>query len=512
MKSIHILTLLSFFIALRPSMGFGTNYFVSEQGSNDRSGLELSEAFATIQYAVGKVEAGDSIWVENGNYKGFVIKKYALPEMPIYIGALGEDVWITTGSDADKGRKFGIFIDSASHIVVSGFKITDVEDHGIKVTKSSFITLHKNTFAIVGGIGKKRFDGLLVGRTDDLIVSENKSFGNRVGLNISDNGDRPVIKGNEVYDNFLSGIFVAGDPTYGGDGLISKAIISHNILYNNGRSSAAINLDGAPEAVIFNNLICDNHNTGIALTQSSGSGPSHSALIYNNTIINMEDARWNIFINKGSYGAKIYNNILLNFRTDKGAIGLEPGSDFGFFSDHNLLSNRLGPNGDDPNIIYPLSKWQKCFGWDLNSQVAENPMELFVDFFEKDFSLKGSSSAVNAGSNIVADWVIDDITGTPRDIKIDIGAYEFQLPAHIESKITVRPFKIRVQNEQLVFEDLDIQDQIILFNIEGKILAQSESLNGNLWKFPINELSGKLILYRIVSPSFKKIHTGKILL
>jgi hypothetical protein len=106
------------------------------------------------------------------------------------------------------------------------------------------------------------------------------------------------------------GIQINADESQGGDGISTDPEIYGNIIYENGLGGGAgINLDGVQGALIYNNLLYQNHATGISLFQEDGAEPSIDADIVYNTIINASDARWCILAVNGSTGAQVYNNI-----------------------------------------------------------------------------------------------------------------------------------------------------------------------------------------------------------
>ena len=66
------------------------------------------------------------------------------------------------------------------------------------------------------------------------------------------------------------------------------------------RGGSAINGDGVADSVIRNNVLDDNHASGISLYQIDGGAPSTGNLVVNNTIRMATTARWAINIQDGS--------------------------------------------------------------------------------------------------------------------------------------------------------------------------------------------------------------------
>jgi hypothetical protein len=99
-------------------------------------------------------------------------------------------------------------------------------------------------------------------------------------------------------------------------------------------------------ALIYNNLLFENHATGIALFQIDGGGPSSNAIIVHNTILQASDGRWAILIVNGATGAQIFNNIIINQHPWRGSIVVNPDGLPGFQSNYNILSNSMNASGD----------------------------------------------------------------------------------------------------------------------------------------------------------------------
>jgi hypothetical protein len=133
-----------------------------------------------------------------------------------------------------------------------------------------------------------------------------------------------------------------GDLSMGDDGIISNAIVAGNIIHDNGAGGgSAINMDCVQDSKIFNNLIYNNHATGIAMYQIDGAEGSKNNKIFNNTIIHPTNGRWAVLVANASTGNTIYNNILINNHSFRGSICLDEESKPGFVSDYNLVVNRL---------------------------------------------------------------------------------------------------------------------------------------------------------------------------
>ena len=395
-----------------------TTYYVSENGNNSNNGLTPQTAFETLQHAADVVTSGDSVLVLQGNYVGFDVRKIGSQDSPIVFKAIENSVAIDTRNSVTSD---GINIENTSWIVIEGFEVKDQPRAGIRAAVSNFITI-KNNYCH----NNQRW-GIFTGFTDDLTVENNTcSFSvEEHGIYVSNSSDRPIIRNNHSFNNNGCGIHMNGDISMGGDGIISNAVVEGNILHDNGiGGGSAINMDGVQNSEIFNNLIYNNHATGIAMYQIDGGDASKNNKVYNNTIIQPADGRWCFISVDGSTGNTLYNNILINHHGFRGSIAIDAASANGFISDYNILVNRL--SDDDGNSNMTLTQWQSL-GYDLNSMIADPEEQIFVDHTNGDFHLVQNAQAVDAGTNLVLPTVFEDLDNIsrPQGSDFDIGCYEF---------------------------------------------------------------------------------------
>jgi hypothetical protein len=183
-------------------------------------------------------------------------------------------------------------------------------------------------------------------------------------------------------------------------------------------------MDGVQDSEIFNNLIYNNHATGIAMYQIDGGDASKNNKVYNNTIIQPSDGRWNIIAVNGSTGNTLYNNILISHHSFRGSIAIDAASTTGFVSDYNILVNRL--SDDDGSSNMTLTQWQ-ALGYDIHSMIADPENQIFVDYTNGNYHLLQNAQAVDAGTNLVLPTVFEDLDNIPRPkgLGFDIGCYEY---------------------------------------------------------------------------------------
>ncbi|HXJ36287.1 MAG TPA: right-handed parallel beta-helix repeat-containing protein, partial [Candidatus Eisenbacteria bacterium] len=379
------------------------DYWVKNGGSDGADGLSMATAWATLGHAAGVVNAGDTVHVLDGSYQGFYLDRSGSPGSPITFHAEGPNVQIT----ADNGTTpDGINVEGAAYVVLDGFVANGRTRAGIRVAVSQFVTVRN---CRTGNNGRW---GIFSGFADDLTIEDNETYGSVLehGIYVSNTCTRPIVRRNHVHDNHGNGIHMNGDLSQGGAGIITNALVERNVIHGNGvGGGSGINMDGAQNGVIRNNLLYDNHASGISLYQIDGATGSTGNLVVNNTIVNASDGRWCVNINGGSTGNRVVNNILYNLHSFRGAITIGPDSRAGFTSDDNAVIDRMSL--DDGDTVVSLATWQGQ-GYDLHSFVA-TPTDLFV-VPGSDFHLKQDSPALDAGS--VADAPSVDLDGNPRPV------------------------------------------------------------------------------------------------
>ena len=288
---------------------YAENYYVSISGDNANTGTKFAP-FRNIQYAVSKLEAGDTIFIKSGIYNERIILNgvngtennyITLRNYPENTSVMIDGVHYITPENASvtidgvnkkwdnrwegllhiygskyiqiKGLKLrnsygaGFLVDNSEYIKIENSKTSDTFSSGIGVWGSSDITINNNeiTKACSGG-GE---ESITLSRTHYSDVSRNK---------ITNNGSADGVQAGE---NGGEGIDVKEGSSY--------INVFENEVHNlNGRIGIYIDAWDQPthDISVFNNVVHNIHNeSGIALAcELGGNGRLDDIFIYNNVV------------------------------------------------------------------------------------------------------------------------------------------------------------------------------------------------------------------------------------
>jgi parallel beta-helix repeat protein len=401
----------------------GAQFFVATYGSNAAAGT-ADAPWQTLQFAADRVAPGDRVVVRPGAYTGFYLDTSGTPAAPIeFLAEPGVLINQRNTTTPD-----GINLEGASHILIDGFAVTGMERAGVRSVGFPSNFAEHVTVRNVHAYNNARW-GIFTGHVDDLLIESNVASGSAIehGIYVSNSGDRPVIRDNLIFDNHGSGIHMNGDLSQGGDGIISHALVSRNVIYNNAApdpmnnlgGGSGINMDGVQNSRIENNLLYNNHASGISLYSIDGAQGSIGNVVVNNTVHQPSNGRWALNIKDGSTGNTALNNILISDHAFRGAIDISADSMNGFVSDYNVVISRFNAGSGTMS----LAQWQAQTGNDAHSSVA-NATSLFVNPGAADYHLRANSPAVNEGTATHAPAVDFEGDARPANGAYDIGADE----------------------------------------------------------------------------------------
>ncbi len=476
-----------------PGILFATNYYVANWGNDQNNGRSWDSAFATTQRAANTVAIGDSVFVANGDYVGFDLRRGGSQTLPIVFKAFGDSVRITRRNGVTPD---GVNVENANWVVIDGFKLIGIERAGIRVAVAQHVTVRNNVCDRNGRWG------IFTGFADYAIIERNecKNSQQEHGIYFSNSADHPIIRYNKSHHNNSCGIHMNGDSTMGGDGLITDATVEGNIVYENGvAGGSGVNCDGVAESKFFNNLLYMNHASGISLYKIDASAGSYNNKIYNNTIVNASNGRWCLNINTQSRGDTVYNNILINLHPSRGSIVIDSSSIPGYHSDYNIVINRLSNNGG--NTVITLAAWQQL-GYDRHSMLAEPLDSIFRNWSIGDYHLRQNSQAIDSGTSRVLPIVRYDLDSImrPQGNGFDIGAYE-HIPTSVYDEYTNRikkPIPLILCTANFVdFINIENGSRVRIYNLAGSRVKDFKINSTDDSRWDTKDVASGIYLYTV---------------
>jgi len=418
------------------SGSYATTYYVATTGSNSNEGI-LASPWKTLSYSVGRLIAGDILYVRGGTYVESVnIANSGTAASPIIISSFTGESPVIDGQNTYPNWNWGALVNLAgSYIYFSGFEVKNTSnlnargitlngDHG-KVSLCNVHHTYQNGILISGDYGivedSKVWQSCLNNNTGSATIWASGLSAARDPINgITDNA---IIRRNIVYNNWGEGL-----STYEAEGTLiednivydnwaqilyisdaSNVVCRRNLFYNSssyisGRTipvsaSLADEVSSVPRSTnnqIINNLFLNTPFKAFYWTLVPGSGLTN-AFIANNTFVNSP-----IYTGTINSGSSIKNNIF----TTSGTIN----STSGITWSNNLWqvtqpANAVGTNDvhADPVLILTGST---------------SPGQLTGAYFQ----FSPSSPAINKA--LVLTEVTDDYFKNVRSSSPDIGGFE----------------------------------------------------------------------------------------
>jgi len=394
------------------TLSYATKW-VSNEGSDVTGDGSAASPWHSLQHAADNVGPGDYVIVKPGNYWGFQMTTDGKPDARITFHAMAG---VNIDAPNPENNLDGINLEGADFVTIEGFNVADMPRAGLRSVNNDGVILRGNHS------DHNTMWGILTGWSENIIVENNVASRSQVehGIYISNSADGAIVRNNIVWGNNDSGIQFNADAYLPGDGIHSNNLIEGNVIYGNGvGGGAAINLDGVQDSIIRNNLLYDNHATGIVLYVGFAADGSKNNLVANNTVVMAEDARWALLMTDGSSGNIVVNNILLNKNPNRGSMTVEHNS-LPALSDHNVVQNLFQLDGYNNTF----AAWQTFSGGQDSHSIFASIDELFVDAANHNYHLKANSPAIDVGDPTYAPAVDIFQHARPAGAGVDIGAYE----------------------------------------------------------------------------------------
>jgi hypothetical protein len=428
-----------------------TIYYVSAtNGNNNNSGSKPEEPLRTIQAAINKVKAGDTIYIRTGTYSERLhIQKPGTTSEPILIAAYQNEKPVLEGGNLNIADDGGLItIHQSQAVTLQGLELRNSQGRGLLITKSSQITLEgcqihscqaggmqaDNTDQIriegcqfyrcarrfLAGPPTLVYDAVALRQCQDIHIEGNQIFENSSrGITIWTGCEKAVVQNNTCYDNRNGQIIVTSsvDVTIQGN-LCYHSGRSEFLTINKRRGAGIVKHDILPyrtggkwhtrDLKVINNIVA---GCGFGISNLSNRGKLTSTTIAHNTIVNSSEFGIKFSFENPSTNTFVENNLIASA------------------DDHSMARVK-----DINGIIWRHNLWSAFPG-----QWVHNPSS---DVVESDVGLVNISAPIEAGkltaepyklqaNSIAIDkgirnngGVIQDFWGNNRDNLPDLGATE----------------------------------------------------------------------------------------
>ncbi len=291
-----------------------TDYYVATDGTNAAVG-SISAPWATIQYGVDQLSAGDNLYIRAGTYMEKIeIGVSGTVSSRITIAAYQEEVVMIDGS-ADPSKIAILEIADQSYLTIQGLHFTNnkmLDAQGIlisgsgdgiylldnKVSDIDFSTDPNETVT-----STTNAQGIIVYGTNgtdaitDLKINNNEVYDCLLGfsesLAINGNVDGWEVIGNAVHDNSNIGIDIIGhEGEAPANDQARNGVIQNNTVYNclsPYATSGGIYVDGGKDIIIENNITYNN-GYGIEIGCENINKTTSGIIVRNNVIYNNQIA------------------------------------------------------------------------------------------------------------------------------------------------------------------------------------------------------------------------------
>lgn len=433
----------------------GTTYYVSAtNGNNNNPGNESDKPLRTIQAAINKTKAGDTIAVRAGTYaERLHIQKPGTVDAPLIIAAEGDGQVIIDGAGLPVPDDAAlVIVQQSQDIALVGLTICNSAGRGILISKSSRVTISGCTIELnyAGGVHAEQCDTLQVEKCDISKCAHrflaNDSPGTNAALSARQSKS-VVIQENLVHENSDEGIailvgcedvIVRKNTCYDNrNGQISVTssvgvLIDSNLCYHTGNEELLTLQGGRGPGItkndlarykaggtwhtrnlrVINNIVV---GCGTGFRSSRHGGQLTYFQLAHNTILNSTENSVEINLRKPGVLSYIENNLIAS--NGKPEIARVPNNS-GIIWRHNLWTQFPGPG-----IFNPVNDIVET-----NIGLADVNGPIIAGAVTADrFKLVDGSAAIDRGIRRQDNGEVD-FWGNRRDALPDLGAHEFPNP------------------------------------------------------------------------------------
>jgi parallel beta-helix repeat protein len=428
------------------------SYFVSTFGSDSADGSH-GAPWRTLQKAADVVAAGSTVYVRQGTYAGFTMRRSGTAPAPITFAAYPDEVPVVDGARA---VAYTVRLTGVRHVRLVGLTVVGgyAERHnggGVSIENSDSIEVSESV------ITRNKAFGIRSYNSTNVVIADNEITANATGIYIHQGGEGTRVTDNLIYDNTQMMVNTADVPD---DDVGAQAIalvrstgrvtIAGNLIWGNRAPSFDYGYDGGAFAIhaasnwtITDNITWDNRNvleTGTdalrtpcdngnftrnlnygATTEDRTVGMvlrcASNTLVANNTFNGLQYFVFAISHNRGSWGGSVDNLRVLN-----NIVSIATGEIFRIETDlpasveidNNLVSFTAGARlaaMAGRGSTASLATFRSWTGYEVHG-IEGDPG--YMDATVNDYRLRADSSAVDVGAIVAG--VSDLYSGARPDL------------------------------------------------------------------------------------------------
>ena len=457
--NVIIATVLTVVLVLATSLNAeasGTTYYVATDGNDSNPGT-IDRPFRTIQEAVDRAQAGDTVYVRAGTYvEKVTISNSGTATAPITVAAYPDEEavidgdWTLPTDDYPGGKWVPLVLITGDHVALDGFEVKNSRGRGVEIYEAQYCELRNLNIHHVWSSGiqdegeRSLVEDCKVWQACRSNAPPNRGVEDWPSGFVAVNHDHHTFRRNEVFNNHGEGMSVlrAGHVT-----------IEDNTIYDN--LTAQLYIDNGDNVTVQRNLIystddrefwrtSDAPGSGLAICDepySSSEPTGHDRTIVNNIIVGngVNIHYWQDLQGGGLKNDVIANNTLVEAvrSGDGGSIGIKIGS--GNHSDtrveNNIILQMAGSPAmvaDDPDLQFSHNLWSQSVSGRASSpnDVIGDPKlvnpnaERLPGSVSPDWYRLEESSPARDEARVIAE-ATEDFFGGTRGNNPDMGAHEY---------------------------------------------------------------------------------------
>jgi hypothetical protein len=428
-----------------------TTYFVSAtNGNNNNPGTQPEQALRTIQAAINKAQAGDTIYLRAGTYaERIYIQKPGAAGTPILISAYQEEKPVIDGANINFSDNMGlVVIDQSQSVTLQGLEIRNSRGRGVVVLKSSQVSIidcqvhscqaggvqayqseairvercrvYRCAWRFLAGTPSLLYTALATKGCKDVRIEQNEVFENSgIGISSWTGCEKVIIKKNTCYDNRNGQINVTSSV---------DVVVDGNLCYHSGRDTY-LNL--------YNRRGPGLTKHDVSAYRTGGKWHARNIQFTNNIVVGCGTGFENIMERGKMTSTTLAHNTIINSTEQAIKLGCDGPSTNTFIENNLILSvngGEMAKTKKTDGIVWRHNLWSTFPG-----QTVYNPA---TDVVESDAGLANPNAPVEPGAltaepyKLLANSIaidkgyyrngatVEDFWGNKRVGKPDLGASE----------------------------------------------------------------------------------------